>query len=444
MPVLRGESGGRDSPASLFEVNFFHCLFQVFIKVSYMNEPRFSDRRVDSTAHNGFGISRFLIMLMAIACGVTVANLYYSQPLLEELSRFFQVSPTMIGSTVMLIQIGYALGMLFLVPLGDIRERRSLIIFMLFCSMVVLLGLSFAPGILWFLVGSFLVGVTSNAPHLIVPLAAHLAEPKARGRVIGMIMSGLLIGILASRTFSGVVGSALGWPAVYRMAAAMMALLILIFYIWLPKSVPNSTMSYGQLLKSMWGLLRDQPVLRESALVGAMIFGAFSVFWTTLSFLLKSPVYNLGAKTAGLFGLVGIVGALAASVTGVIADRRGPRFTLTIAITLSALSYVCLWLFGYHMWGLILGVIVLDLGVQTGQISNQARIHALADSVRNRNNAVYMVCFFCGGALGSVLGPFCWGHFGWPGVCALGLLLLSVAATAHVLGARRRAKAVRG
>lgn len=396
------------------------------------------DRNIDIANQKEFQMSGLLIMLMSVASGVTAANLYYSQPLLEDFSRFFNVSPSMIGIAATLIQIGYALGLVFLVPLGDIKERRGLIMTMLFCSMLALLGISFASSIGWLFVGSLLIGLTSITPMLIVPLAAHLSEPASRGRVIGTIMSGLLIGILLSRTFSGIVGSALGWQAVYRIAAVMMGLLILIFYFWLPKSAPNSVMSYGKLLKSLMGLLRSQPILMETSLVGAMMFATFSDFWTTLSFLLKSPAYNLGSQVAGMFGLVGVAGALAASIVGRVADKKSPLFTLTIAIALSSTSYVCFWSFGYRMWGLIIGTILLDLGIQSGQISNQTRINALDATARSRNNAVYMTFYFVGGALGSLMGTFFWGLFGWTGVCALGLVFQIIAAIVHFFGIKRR------
>lgn len=399
------------------------------------------NRRIDIGKTKEFELGLSLIMLMSVASGVTAANLYYSQPLLEELSRFFHVSPTMIGVAAMLIQIGYALGLVFLVPLGDIRERRSLIMTMLFFTMMSLLGLSFASNIGWLLVGSLLVGLTSIVPMLIVTLAAHLAKPASRGRVIGIVMSGLLIGILLSRTFSGIVGSALGWQAVYRIAAVMMGLLILIFNFWLPKSAPDTVMSYGKLLKSLVELLMNQPVLREASLVGAMMFATFSAFWTTLSFLLKSPVYNLGAQAAGMFGLIGVAGALAASIVGWVADKKSPRFTLSIAIVLSSMAFICFLIFGYRMWGLISGVILLDLGIQSGQISNQARINALDSTARSRNNAVYMAFYFGGGALGSLLGSFFWGLFGWVGVCAVGLVFQIIAAIVHILGAKSQVEA---
>jgi len=398
----------------------------------------FMKQNTDIAIPKEFEMSRFLIMLMSIACGVSAANLYYSQPLLEEFSRFFNVSSSMIGIAAVLIQIGYALGLVFIVPLGDIKERRGLIMTMLFCSVIALISLSIASNIWWLLVSSLLVGLTSITPMLIVPLVAHLAKPAERGQVIGKVMSGLLIGILLSRVFSGIIGSALGWQAVYRIAAAMMVLLILIFNLWVPKSLPDTVMSYGKLLKSLAELLQNQPLLKEASLIGAMMFATFSAFWTTLSFLLKSPVYNLGAQAAGLFGLVGVVGALAASIVGRAADKRSPRFTLTIAIILSALSYICFLIFGYQMWGLISGVILLDLGIQSGQISNQARINTLDATARSRNNAVYMTFYFCGGALGSLLGTFFWGLFGWTGVCVVGIIFQIIAATIHIFGIKRR------
>jgi predicted MFS family arabinose efflux permease len=395
-------------------------------------------QKTDIIIENKFELSHFLIWLMSIACAASAANLYYAQPLLEQISKFFNVSSSIIGIAAMLIQIGYAIGLIFLVPLGDIKERRRLIMIMLFCSAIALISISISFNIWWLVLSSLLVGLTSITPMLIVPLVAHLAKPAERGKVIGSVMSGLLIGILLSRVFSGIIGSILGWQIVYRIAAGMMLLLILAFKLWLPKSAPDSSMSYKELLKSLIGLIKNQPVLMESSLIGAMMFGTFSIFWTTLSFLLKSPYYNLGAEAAGMFGLAGIVGALAASVVGRIADKRSSRFTLTIAIILSFLSYICFLTLGYKMWGLIIGVILLDLGIQSAQISNQARINTLDATARSRNNAVYMTFYFCGGALGSWLGTFFWGRFGWLGVCAVGIVFQAIAATIHILGAKRR------
>ena len=381
-------------------------------------------------------LGRPLVMLMAVGAGMTVANLYYAQPLLEELSRFFLVSHSTIGMAAMLVQVGYAMGLLFLVPLGDIRERRSLIITVVLSSIGALLLISFSSGIGLFLFSSLLLGITSIVPQLVVPFAAQLAPPHERGKAIGNVMSGLLIGILLSRTLSGAVGTALGWRAVYRLAASMIALLAIAFSLTLPRSRPDSAMRYGALMRSIGSLFRTEPVLREASLVSAGLFGAFSAFWTTLSFLLKSPVYNMGAQVAGLFGLVGVAGALTASVVGRATDRVSPRFTVFIAIVLSAFSYLCLWIFGQRMAGLLAGVIVLDIGMTSGHISNQARIYALDPAARNRINAVYMVTNFIGGASGSLLGAFGWAHLGWNGVCAIELAFVAFAGAVHVRGRR--------
>lgn len=382
--------------------------------------------------------NKFLILLMSVASAICVANLYYAQPLLSNLAGYFHVSSAMIGVSAMIIQIGFAVGLIFLVPLGDMVNKRSLIIVMLLCSMAALLELSFATNIIWFTVGSLFVGITSISQMVFVTLAAHLANPASRGRVIGTVMTGLLIGMELSRTFSGMIETYYGWQAVYRAASAMIGILVIIFYYRLPQSAPDLTISYGKLIASLGSILKNQPLLRSSSLIGAMMFGSFSAFWTTVSFLLKSPVYHLGAQAAGMLGIIGAVGALAASIAGRVADRKGYYFTLTIGISLSIAGYLCLWLLGYQMWGLIFGIILLSVGIQTSQISNQAKINSLDASLRSRNNGIYMAFYFVGGAAGSFLGSYLWGLAGWTGVCILGLTFQMIAAGTH-FGGRRAA-----
>lgn len=384
-----------------------------------------------------FIITPSLVLLMAVACGITVANIYYAQPLLSEIARTFDVSQADIGVVAMLTQIGYAMGMLFLLPLGDIRERRSLIVLMLFvaAAALIMMSASFNIGILFF--AAFAVGFTSIIPQLIVPFAAQLALPSERGKIIGNVMSGLLIGILLSRTFSGIIGTAFGWRTVYIIAAIMMMILAAALKALLPVSLPSSKVAYKKLLGSLWGLLKTEPILREASISGAMLFAAFSVFWTTLVFLLESSVYNLGAQTAGLFGLVGVTGALAASLVGRVADKKSPRFTLGMAIVICIISYVCFLLLGFKLWGLIIGVILLDLGTQAGQVSNQARIFALNPEARNRINTVFMVSYFIGGSTGSIVGAYSWSHFGWIGVCVTGILFDTIALISH-FGLRKK------
>jgi predicted MFS family arabinose efflux permease len=380
---------------------------------------------------NGFRLSRFLIVVMATACGITVANLYYIQPLLAEIAKYFNVTQGNIGFVAMLTQVGYAIGMLFLLPLADIREKRTLIVTMLiFAAMsLVLMFLSFNITVV--AVAAFAIGFTSVVPQLIVPLAAQLADPKERGKIIGSVMSGLLIGILLSRTFSGIVGKYFGWRVVYLIAAIMMIILAIALKNILPKSEPISEMKYGDLFKSMLHLIKTEPILREASINGAMMFAAFSAFWTTLSFLLESYHYNMGSEVAGLFGLVGVTGALAAPVVGRIADRKSPKFTIGIGMIIVTIAYLCFTLFGFKIWGLIIGVILLDLGVQSCQISNQARVHALNEEVRNRINTVFMVSYFIGGSLGSYFGSLSYAHFGWYGVCFIGIITQLIAIIIH-------------
>jgi predicted MFS family arabinose efflux permease len=381
-------------------------------------------------------LSKFLVLALAVACGITVANIYYIQPLLAEIARSFHVAQMNVGFVATLMQVGYALGMLVILPLADIREKRSLILFTVCCSICPLLLMASSFNITVLSIASFAVGFTSVVPQLIVPLAAQLAEPRERGRIIGTVMSGLLIGILASRTFSGFVGEYFGWHIVYLIAAVLMVLVAISLSRCLPLCPPSSTIKYTELFKSMASLIKNLPILQEASVNGAMMFGAFSVFWTSLSFLLASPHYHLGADIAGLFGLVGVVGASAAPIVGRIADTKSPKFTVGISMAIVILSYLCFFAFGFTLWGLITGVILLDLGIQSCQISNHARIQALGDEARNRINTVYMVSYFIGGAMGSFLGSYGYTHFGWYGVCTVGLLTQLVAVVVHKTGTK--------
>jgi predicted MFS family arabinose efflux permease len=376
-------------------------------------------------------LSNLLILVMSIACGLTVANLYYIQPLLADIAKTFHVSQLSIGLAAMLTQIGYAVGMIFILPLGDIKEKRSLIVIVLLCSIISLMSMFFSSNIYILIISSFAVGFTSIIPQLIIPLAAQLSNPQQRGQTIGKIMSGLLIGILLSRTVSGILGSHFGWRTVYLIAAIMMLVLMAILRKFIPLCEPDSDIKYTQLLKSMIDLIKTEPVLREASINGALMFSAFSAFWTALIFLLESSHYNLGAEAGGLFGLVGISGALAAPLVGKIADKRGSRFAIGICIIVVIVAYLFFFLFGFKILGLIIGIILIDLGVQSCNVSNQARIHSLNEKTRNRLNTIYMVSFFLGGALGSFLGSYCYSQFGWYGVCTFGMSTQIIALILH-------------
>lgn len=375
--------------------------------------------------------SKRLVWILAISCGATVANLYYNQPLLAEMAGSFHVPFSRIGLVATLTQIGYALGMFLFVPLGDTKERKTMILWLLMAVSAALVLTGAAQSLVWLEVVSLLVGITTVIPQIVVPLAAQLAPPEERGKVVGTVMSGLLIGVLLARTFSGFIGGALGWRWVYFMAAAITLVLAIVLWRVLPHQPPESKIPYRKLMASLWNLLLTQAGLRQASLIGAMLFGAFSAFWTTLVFLLETPPFHFGSQVAGLFGLVGVAGAAAAPIVGRTADRRSPRFTVGFAIYTTLFAFVILWAFGHSLVGLIAGVILLDLGTQAGQISNQAKIYSMMPQARNRLNTVYMVSYFLGGSLGSFAGASGWALHQWMGVMIFALLMIVVAFAAY-------------
>jgi predicted MFS family arabinose efflux permease len=372
-------------------------------------------------------LSRRLTVLMAISVGVIVANIYYAQPLLANIAHDFSAHVTTMGLIAMLTQIGTATGMLCFVPLGDKYNRRTLICGLLLASSFLLVGVAVAPNLFLLGAASFGVGAAASAVHVIVPFAAHLSPPQQRGRVVGTVLSGLLLGILTARSFSGFVGSWLGWRAVYWIAAIMMLLLAALLRSQLPNSVPQQALSWPEMARSIAGLLAKYRQLRKAAFSGAMLFASFSAFWTTLAFLLAAPPYHYGASVAGLFGLVGAAGAAAAPFVGRFADSRGPGIAVLLGILITIFSFFVLMFGASSMTALIGGVVLIDLGVQSGQVANQTRIYALDANARSRLNSVYMFCYFCGGALGSSLAAVCWSVGGWIAVCLLGLAFLLLA-----------------
>ena len=379
----------------------------------------------------------YLVWIMAVASGATVANLYYNQPLLAIMAQSFHASPHAIGFIPMLTQIGYAVGIVLFVPLGDLTEQRRLIVVMLSATAVALALAAIANNLVWLVAASFGIGVTAIAAQIIVPFAAQLTPPSDRGRVVGAIMGGLLIGILLARTVSGFVGAIWGWKAMYWLASGLMVVLAITLSRVLPKHQPSLQASYPSLMRSLVQLIRTQPILQEASLVGAMCFGAFSAFWTTLVFLLEQPPYHYGSEVTGLFGLVGIVGASAAPLVGRLADRSSPRLAVGLGITITAIAFLVFWLLGHQLWGLMSGVILLDLGVQSAQVANQTRIYSLPSEMHSRLNALYIMFYFVGGAVGSFLGAYSWSRWQWNGVCALSLLMLAVAFLAF-FGKRHR------
>lgn len=377
-----------------------------------------------------------LVWLMSAASGATVANLYYNQPLLGDIGRALGAAGSSLGLVPTMTQVGYAVGMLLIVPLGDSHERRRVIVLMSVLVSLALVGTALAPTLPWLVLASFVVGVTTVSPQLLVPFAAHLAAPAQRGRVVGTVMSGLLIGILLSRTVSGFVGTYLGWRAMFWVAAGLMLALALVLRFTLPVEPPAAAMPYPALLRSLGHLARTEPVLRLHALLGALSFGSFSAFWATLALYLQSLPEHYGPQVAGLFGVVGVAGAAAAPLVGRYADVRGDRRINALALGILLASFVVLWLLGQSLWGIALGVVLLDVGAQANHISNQTRVYALKPEARSRLNTLYMVTYFIGGATGAWTGTTAWTRWGWPGVCAVGALMSLAALVLLFLGTR--------
>lgn len=361
-----------------------------------------------------------LILLMAVATGLSVAGIYYAQPLLETIARAFNLSVNHAGIIVTAAQLGYAAGLMFIVPLGDVFERRGLIVTMTLLAAGGMLITALAPDVTWIIIGALLTGLFSVVAQILVPLAATLAEPARRGRVVGMIMSGLLLGILLARTVAGALASLGGWRTVYWVAAILMSIMALVLWRCLPRYQQKADLNYGQLLASICRLFASHPVLRTRALIGACSFANFSILWTSMAFLLASPPFGYTEGVIGLFGLVGAAGALAATRAGHLVDKGKATWSTSAGLLLLLLSWIAILAGAQSVWLLVLGIIMLDLAVQGVHVTNQSVIYHMLPEARNRLTAGYMTSYFIGGALGSLASAAAYQQAGWTGVCAAG------------------------
>jgi predicted MFS family arabinose efflux permease len=372
------------------------------------------------------------LWIMTLTTGLVVANIYYNQPLLNDMANTYHVSNGKAGQVSMLTQIGYAVGMLFIVPLADMVKRKRLMLIDFAFVIAALLLTALAPNIHILILSGFLLGATSIIPQLLIPMGAHLAKPHERGKKIGFMMSGLLIGILLSRTLSGFIGAHFGWRTMFYIAAAIMIVMWVLIYFLLPEVEPDYKGTYKTLMRSLVHLFKSEPKLQLASLRGALCFACFSAFWTTLVFLLKQQ-FNQGSDVAGAFGLVGAFGAIAAGLMGRLSDKMDAYKLSTITLFLLLLSFIIFLFSANSIAGLILGVIIMDLGVQATHISNQAIIFSLNPAARNRINTIYMVSYFIGGALGTFLATRVWGTYNWAGVCAIGITLSVITIIIHLL-----------
>lgn len=372
------------------------------------------------------------LWIMTIATGLVVANLYYNQPLLEDIVRTLHTTRAKAGQVSVLTQIGYATGLFFLAPLADMVKRKRLMMIVFIFIILSLLLTAFAPTIGVLIFASFLIGATSMIPQILVPMAAHLAKPSERGKKIGVIMSGLLIGILLSRTFSGYIGEYFGWRAVYYIAAGIMLLMWLMIGLFLPEVEPDYKGTYKQLMTSLAHLVKHEPKLRLAALRGALCFACFSAFWTTIVFLLKQN-FDMGSKEAGEFGLIGAFGAIAAGLMGRLSDKMDAYKLSGYTLLLILISFIIFIFSAHSIAGLIIGVIIMDMGVQATHISNQSIIFALKPEARNRINTVYMVTYFIGGSVGTFFATQLWKSYQWNGVCITGITISIITLIIHFI-----------
>ena len=375
------------------------------------------------------GSRRGTVFIYALTCGVMVGNLYICQPLLHEIAVKLQVAEPVAGFVTVAAQIGYALGILLLVPLADIAEPGRLLRWLIVATTAGLVLAGAAPGIVVLIAASLVFAAATVVPQILVPLAAALAGPDRRGRVIAALQTGFILGILLSRTVSGAVASVTGtWRAPFFLAAVGTGALFFVLPRYLPPGAPGRARSYGSLMASLLPLLRHRR-LRTSMALGFCLFGAFSVFWSTLAFHLASPAFGLGAAAAGLFGLWGAPGAILAPMAGRFADRVGSGWVNLASLLCAGLAFAVAGVLGTaSLLALVVAVNLLDFGLQSGQIANQTRIFTLGAGIRARVNTVYMVGVFGGGAVGSLAGTLAWHLAGWHGACLLagGFVLLAV------------------
>lgn len=394
----------------------------------------------DEIAEEPRRISSAMTLLLAAACGLIVANLYYAQPLIGPISASLGLSPAAAGLIVTLTQIGYGLGLLLIVPLGDLFENRRLILSVTGLGILAVIAAGFASTPMQFLSAAFLIGLGSVAVQIIVPYAAHMAPEAQRGQTVGNIMSGLMVGIMLARPVASFIAAVLPWHMVFFLSAAALVGLSLVLARALPPLVPAAGVGYGKLLASMGRLVVETPILRRRALYHAFMFATFSLFWTTTPLLLSGPDYRLSQAQIALFALAGAAGAVAAPIAGRLADRGYSYIATRLAMLGVAVSFVITHLAAPGSWTalapLTLAAILLDFAVTTNLVLGQRAIYVLGAAFRSRLNGIYMATFFTGGAIGSAVGGWLYASGGWGATSIFGIGL-AVAALAYATTERR-------
>ena len=394
-----------------------------------------------STAENPHApaiASRGKILMMAIIASAVITNIYCTQPILPLIAAGFDVDLTQVDLVAGSALLGFAAGLALLLPLGDRFDRRKLVLGQIVGAFIFATAAALSPNIWSLIAASFGLGIVSCVPQQLVPFAAVMSRPSDRGRSVGAVVSGIMVGILLGRTISGAVGAAYGWRAVYGVEAAFMIPVWIAAASLLPRGVPSTDLSYGRLLASLWPLARDHRPIRESMMVQALLWACFNAFWVNLAALLKSGPWHLGSAWAGGFGIIGAAGALAASLGGRAADRLGARKIVGASIGIVTLAYLILAGAEFSLVCLVMGVIVLDIGVQSGLVSNQTRAFAVDPKAQGRINSLYMTATFTGGALGVMISGWLMTLYGWTGIAIFGIVLGLIAALIHWMGMSRQ------
>lgn len=382
-----------------------------------------------------------IIPLMAVSAGVIVANIYYNQPILKEIGLSVHATESEVGRISMLAQFGYGLGMFFLLPLGDKLNRKNLILLLCGLLVISLMLVSYVSSLWGICILSFLIGLFSVPAQIILPMAATL-DSVNRGKTVGKVFSGILVGILGARVISGLIAQWLGWRYVYGISAVMVLTMAVLMKFYLPEVKPKFKGSYGSLLKSTLSLVKEYSVLRQSALLGAFTFGVFCSFWTTLTFHLSAAPLNYQAGTIGLFGLIAIGGALVAPYFGKLADKGDTYKSLLITISMIIGSILLIKLLPFSIAALIISIFFLDIGVQATQITNFTRIYSLHENAHSRLNTIYMTTYFIGAAIGTYFGLLSWKLGGWDFSTTQMLLWSFIALSIIVVSERRNRSAL--
>ncbi|AHN26643.1 major facilitator superfamily MFS_1 [Gilliamella apicola] len=368
-------------------------------------------------------LSNWLVFLMAFAIGVTIASNYYAQPLLHSITHDLNIAVEHAGSIIMAAQFSYAVGLLFITPLGDKFERKHLIIILMVLSTCGLIVSALSKNLWMLIIGTSMTGLFSTVAQVLIPFAATLAKPEQRGKIVGTLMSGMLLGILLGRAFAGAISTIADWHYVYWIATGIMVIVTLLLSISLPTYRSTININYFQLLWSISSLYKQEPILRIRSLLAVISFALFSLLWTPLAFLLSNDPYHYSDFIIGLFGIAGAAGALGSPIVGKLSDKGKGWLATTIGLCLLLLSWLPLSFAQCSIIALILGVVILDFSVQVTHVSNMSAIYQIRPEARSRMNTGYMVCYFIGGMLGSVGSTYLFSHYGWIAIVVSGTIL---------------------